>query len=286
MNTDENLPSYEELSRPLSAVHPKAVYYASIRAAMGSVGRLSDGIRLGYEAGFDSGVMLEYVYRNQASGRGPLGKLIDRIYLDSPGWKGIRGRGELLKAAVGRAIDDNHRSGRETRLLDVACGGGRYVLEAMRERPSTSIHACLRDYKRENVEAARELAQGLGVSVRVEPGDAFNDSQLDALRPRPNTIIVSGLHEILPDNDLIRTHFTQLARTLERPGVLIFTVQPHHPQLELIARVLPSHTGGRWVMRLRPLEQTLQWARQAGFDDFHVEMEPSGIFGVCTARLG
>lgn len=67
-------------------------------------------------------------------------------------------------------------------------------------------------------------------------------------------------------------------------GTLIFTIQPHHPQLELIARVLPAHTGHPWVMRLRSWELIRQWATAAGFRDFQVQMEPSQIFGVVTAQ--
>ena len=49
-------------------------------------------MRLGHETGFDSGSTLDYVYRNQPAGTGPLGRLIDRQYLESIGWRGIRQR--------------------------------------------------------------------------------------------------------------------------------------------------------------------------------------------------
>ncbi|MFQ5961152.1 MAG: class I SAM-dependent methyltransferase family protein, partial [Candidatus Methylomirabilales bacterium] len=100
----------------------------------------------------------------------------------------------------------------------------------------------------------------------------------------PNVIVVSGLHEILPDNELTRNHFRQLYRILQAPGTLIFTIQPFHPQLELIARVLPSHSGKPWVMRLRPFELTRQWAEEAGFRVEQVEMDSQDIFGVVTAH--
>ena len=55
-------------------------------------GLFSEGVRLGHETGFDSGSTLDYVYRNQPAGTGPLGRLIDRQYLESIGWRGIRQR--------------------------------------------------------------------------------------------------------------------------------------------------------------------------------------------------
>ena len=43
-------------------------------------GRLSRGIDLGWRTGFDSGESLDHVYRDQAAGITPLGRLIDRYY--------------------------------------------------------------------------------------------------------------------------------------------------------------------------------------------------------------
>ena len=97
-------------------------------------------------------------------------------------------------------------------------------------------------------------------------------------------VIVSGLHEILPNDTLIKHHFQQLHRILDTAGTMIFTIQPQHPQLEMIARTLPAHTGLPWVMRVRSWKLIRQWAEEAGFHNFKVQMEPNGIFGVVTAE--
>lgn len=280
------LPSYEELIRPLPVLHPKAVYYGILKGLLKTVGRLSEGIRLGQQYGFDSGIMLEYVYQNKASGQGWLGKVIDRIYLDSPGWRGIRERAEILKDTLRKMIHENRQQGRSTVLLDVACGGGRYALEVLQEFPRETVTATLRDYKEENVQKARQLAWDLGVPATIETADAFSDTDLNRANPPPNVIVVSGLHEILPNDELIRNHFHQLYRILQAPGALIFTIQPYHPQLEMIARVLTSHSGGPWVMRLRPLVVTRRWAEEAGLRIARVHMEAQDIFGVVTAYKG
>ena len=72
---------------------------------------------------------------------------------------------------------------------------------------------------------------------------------------------------------------------MARPATLVFTIQPWHPQLEFIARVLKSHTGKPWVMHLRPWETTRAWAEAAGFTICCVKMEPQRIFGVVIADL-
>ena len=277
----------ESLLRPLSPWSPKAWYYATARAFLGSLGRLSCGIRIGQEHGFDSGVMLDYVYENRAAGAGPLGRLIDRAYLDSPGWRGIRNRGQLVEAALLRAIAEALADGGPVRIADLACGGGRYVLDALAglagARP---VAATLRDYRPENVAKARANAAARRLKVTVERADAFSDADLARLGP-VDVAIVSGLHEIVDDDIRIANHFRQVGR-IPAPGgsIMLVTVQPHHPQVEFIARVLKSHSGKPWAMRLRPLKLTRQWLGEAGFAVEKLAMEPLGIFGVICARKG
>jgi SAM-dependent methyltransferase len=280
----KTLPAYETLLRPLPSYSFKAWYYGLMNLSLRTVGRLSHGVQIGYKYGFDSGVMLEYVYRNQPSGVTPVGKLIDWFYLNSEGWCGIRNRAELLKTTLLKTLQAYQQQGKPCVLLDVACGGGRYDLEVLRQLPAESFRATLRDYKPENVAKARQLSDRLGVFAQIEQADAFSDADLDRVQPRPNIVVVSGLHEILPDDNLIRHHFQQLYRIMPASGTLIFTIQPVHPQLELIARVLPSHTGQPWVMRLRSWPLIQQWATAAGFKNLQVHMEPNHIFGVVTAQ--
>jgi SAM-dependent methyltransferase len=286
MSSPQPRSSYESLLRPLPAWHPKAWYYSLFRLGLRTVGRLSKGVSIGLAYGFDSGVMLEYVYRNRAQGKTPLGKAIDRFYLDSAGWRGIRERGQILQAVLLETLQSNQAQGQVTHLLDVACGGARYDLEVLNQCPPDSYKAVLRDYRHENVEKATQLAQQLGLTIEITQGDAFSDQDLASVSPRPNVVVVSGLHEILSDNALIQNHYRQIARILEPQGTLIYTIQPNHPQLELIARTLNSHTGEPWVMRLRSLELTQEWASAAGFGNFEVWRDSVGIFGVVRAKMG
>src|SRR5207249_11078227 len=94
----------DALASPLPPLSPRALYRARARLAIQVAGRLSAGIALGHTTGFDSGSTLDYVYRNQPQGTGPFGRLIDKGYLDSIGWRGIRQRKihveELVRAAM------------------------------------------------------------------------------------------------------------------------------------------------------------------------------------------
>ena len=59
-------------------------------------------ILLGWGSGFDSGRTLDYVYENKPRGFTWLGRLIDKNYLNSIGWRGIRVRREFIPARSSR----------------------------------------------------------------------------------------------------------------------------------------------------------------------------------------
>ena len=68
-------------------------------------------MRTGWQTGFDSGESLDYIYENSPRGWSPLGRLIDRQYLNAIGWRGIRQRKMHLHKMVGAAIERAPRSG-------------------------------------------------------------------------------------------------------------------------------------------------------------------------------
>ena len=82
----------DELATPLRPLSPRGLYWSATRAALRVGGALSKGLKLGHETGFDSGSTLDYVYRNTPDSTNPIGRLIDRNYLQSIGWRGIRQR--------------------------------------------------------------------------------------------------------------------------------------------------------------------------------------------------
>jgi alpha-beta hydrolase superfamily lysophospholipase/SAM-dependent methyltransferase len=282
---ERNRATYESLSRKLPALSPANLNWISQRMFLKTLGSLSEGIRLGWRFGFDSGESLDYVYRNRAGGTTPLGKLIDRIYLESPGWRGIRQRRVHLESLLREAIETLHADRKPVHVLDVATGGGRYVLETLRSVPSIPVSATLRDWSPTNVAAASALARELGLrDVTVERGDAFDRESLAALRPSPSIAIVSGLYELFPDNTAVARSLAGIHDVLARDGYLIYTNQPWHPQLEMIARVLDNREGKPWVMRCRSQAEMDELVRAAGFQKLDMRIDGDGIFSVSVAR--
>ena len=176
-------------------------------------------------------------------------------------------------------------AGKPVHVLDIAAGHGRYVLDALTEteRPDS---VRLRDYSPLNVAAGRKLIEerGLADLVRFDEVNAYDRSNYQQLEPRPTLGIVSGLHELFPDNDLILNSLYGFGDAIDTGGYLIYTGQPWHPQLEMIARCLSSHRDGQdWVMRRRSQQEMDQLVAKAGFSKVRQWIDEDGIFTVSLA---
>ena len=275
------------LARPLSPLSPRGMFWALARLNMKLGGWLSDGVRLGHQTGFDSGSTLDYVYRNTPGGLGPIGRFVDRQYLNSIGWRGIRQRKLHLEELLRKAMDALRAGGQPVRVLDVAAGHGRYAMEALDKYPLRPDSILLRDFSEINVREGSDLIRkkGLHDIARFEKGDAFDRGSLAAVRPKPSVGIVSGLYELFPNNEQVCNSLAGVADAIEPGGYLIYTGQPWHPQLELIARALTSHRGGQaWVMRRRTQAEMDQLVADAGFEKFDQRIDEWGIFTVSLAR--
>jgi hypothetical protein len=258
------------------------------RASMGLGRKLSEGVKLGFDTGFDSGSTLDYVYRNTPTGKGALGRT-DRHQLPELHSAGAGSASanctfeELLRLAMAKLRDD----GREVRIVDIAAGHGRYILEALQGVSPLPESILLRDYSDINVRDGGALIRekGLGDIAQFVKGDAFDRADLAALAPKPTLAVVSGLYELFADNAMVGGSLAGLAEAVEPGGYLVYTGQPWHPQLELIARALTSHRQGQaWVMRRRSQAEMDQLVAAAGFRKIIQRVDEWGIFSVSLAQ--
>jgi alpha-beta hydrolase superfamily lysophospholipase/SAM-dependent methyltransferase len=265
---------------------PNGLKWNLTRLSLNTVGRASRGIRIGWRDGFDSGVMLDHVYRNQARGLPLIGTFIDRQFLNAIGWRGIRIRGEHLRKMLEETIRAQHAAGMQVHILDIAAGPGRYVLETMKAVGDIPVRATLRDYKQANLDAARALTSELGLTERVTivQGDAFDRSSYATITPKPTIGIISGLLELFPENEWPRRALRGMADAIAPGGTLLYTCQPWHPQVEFIARVLSNREGRAWIMRRRSQAEMDQLVAAAGFSKDDQRIDPWGIFTVSSAR--
>lgn len=285
--------SSEHFEKPLSAVAApklglaKQLFYGAQRLLLNSLGRLSVGMQIGLTHGFDSGKSLDYVYKNQPQGRLVLGKILDQGYLQAVGWRGIRQRKTDLQHAL-IALIEQHPKEQPLRILDIATGSGRYVLEILKRYQDREIQATLRDFLPQNLADAKQLAQSLALkqSVTFEVRDAFSLASYPALAEPFDIVIVSGLYELFSDNHLIAKSLAGISQQIAQGGHLVYTGQPWHPQLELIANTLNNHRGEMWVMRPRPQAEMDALVNEAGGRKVKTYIGIDGIFTVSVARFG
>ncbi|TIS88641.1 MAG: alpha/beta fold hydrolase [Mesorhizobium sp.] len=277
----------DRLASSLPLLSPRGLYWAMSRASIRMGAWLSPGMKTGIATGFDSGSTLDYVYENEPRGTGPLGRMIDRTFLDAIGWRGIRQRKLNLEELIGSAAAMLKAAGRPVHVVDIAAGHGRYVLDAVAKCAELPASVRLQDYSGLNVGLGCKMIaeRHLPTCVTFNQADAFDAQMLAGLKPAPDLAIVSGLYELFSDNTLIARSLGGLATAMQPGSMLIYTNQPWHPQLEMIARSLTSHRGGQaWVMRRRTQGEMDQLVAAAGFEKLDQRIDQWGIFTVSVAR--
>jgi alpha-beta hydrolase superfamily lysophospholipase/SAM-dependent methyltransferase len=263
----------------------KRVWFGLQKAGMFTLGRLSDGMRLGWKTGHNSGDSLDYVYENEVRGITPIGRLIDRAYLNAVGWKAMRERQGILEASLRETIQIVIGAGEPARVMDIATGRGRYVLDILEEFRGADVSALLRDRSPYSLQEGRKLASSMRLdNVTYEEGDAFDTESLLAVDPAPNIAVVSGLYELFPSNEQVLASLRGLGGLVRPGGYLIYTCQPWHPQMEEIARTCVDWDGKPWIMRRRSQAEIDELVRSAGFDKMDMGIDSHGIATVSIAR--
>jgi len=278
----KSIPSFEELKRPLVGSDPKKYFYLAAGLFLRTVGRLSDGIDTGFRYGFDSGMIMNYIYENVPHGKSFIGRWLDAAFLDQTTCKAFRAVKQIQIEAISGFI--NERSGHETLIVDLASGRADYIYDVLKDA-GENVKVLLRDISEKTLAESREtaLASGLRDRVSFEVGDALDTESLRAIPARPNLAIEAGLYGIIHDDDLVKKHLADL-REIVAPEALLFNVQTYNEQIELIARTLVNQDGGPCVWHLRDKDLVIGWAEEAGFRDPVVRMDPYGIYAVVLMR--
>lgn len=278
---------FASLKKPLPSPSIKGLSFIMQRASLGTLGRLSQGIRIGHATGFDSGESLDYVYENKARGNLGVGKVIDYFYINAIGWRGIRQRRACMNQALRYGLRQAREAGMPMQLMDIAGGAGRYLLDVLEDPEfGFDLKILCRDWSESALATGRASAQQLGLQDRISHvrGDAFDESSLASVEPKPSVAVVSGLYELFPDNELLHRSLRGLFSAVSAGGYLIYTGQPWHPQVEMIARTLTNRDGQYWIMRRRPQGEMDALVEAAGFKKEKQWVDDFGIFTVSIAR--
>ncbi|MGI9553404.1 MAG: class I SAM-dependent methyltransferase family protein [Thermodesulfobacteriota bacterium] len=275
-------PTFEQLKSPLPLYSPKNLYYKLLSLILESVGKLSDGINIGFNHGFDSGMIMNYIYNNKAQGRYYIGKIIDRAFLNQVTCRAFRSIKQIQVDMIKSYLHE--REEQPTFIVDLASGKADYIYETLKSSDHET-QALLCDIAESALNESKEIADklGLGSKVRFKQGDALDTENLKNINPSPDLLIEVGLYGIIHDDNLIKKHLSDVKEILN-PGAILFNVQTQNPQIELIARSLKNQHGERCVWHLRPAEEVIRWAEEAGFRNPEITMDPYNIYAVVMMR--
>jgi len=245
--------------------------YAVTKLMLSTVGKLSQGIRLGWRTGFDSGVMLEYIYENKARGITGLGRMIDRRFIAHPVWEGVRSRRELLIGQLKEAVECYDHPV----IFDFAAGVGSYLF-ALPPHQSTIIAG---DYEMEAVRRGQAKAAQLDrTDIVFQTSNAFQRSELAC--HRAEILVCSGFFDILVKDSEIHQVLQNGSAIAYTGARWVFTIEEHHPDLRLLKESMIDLHQQAWELTPRSAEQLVSWANGYGWE--LEKLERNEFFAVGT----
>ncbi|MFN0172675.1 MAG: class I SAM-dependent methyltransferase family protein [Bryobacteraceae bacterium] len=221
-----------------------------------TVGQLSEGVRLGWRRGFDSGMMIEYIYQNHPRGISPLGVAVDRAILNHSISVGVRSRRALLVDQLRAAVNQYEKPV----VFDLAAGMGSYLFMIPRGRAMIVAG----DYDKESVVlGVARTRDAHRPDIRFMRNNAFVLEQM-ALHDA-DILVTSGFFDILTSDDEIRAVLRN-GSEITKPGARwVFTVQEKHPDLRLFREALVNAHKRPWELVPRRAEVVADWASGHGW---------------------
>jgi len=252
--------------------------------SLSKIGKISNGMAIGLKHGFDSGISLDYVYHNQPQGKLGFGKMMDKNYLEAIGWKGIRIRKQHLMQLLERNIQALLKEGRKVKILDIAGGTGNYLFDIKEKYPQTEI--VINEFVKANIEIGEKVIQEKRYeNIRFTNFDCFDPETYKKLNFEPNITIVSGILELFGDNEMAGKAIQGVASVSEKNAYVVYTGQPWHPQLKMIAYVLNNHQNKDWIMRRRSQKELDRVMLFNGIQKENMLIDDFGIFTVSSGKI-
>jgi len=226
-----------------------------------SLGRFSDGISLCLKEGTISGKMIDYIYRNQPSGKGLLGRWIDKRFLNHPGWEAIRIRRQSLEKLLIEAVMERQGA---LRMIDIASGSASYVLSVLKQTGKSDLQAVCQDLDPLRLDEGREAAAAAGLkNVIFRKGNAFD---ADVIRNyNPHIAVSSGFYDGINDSVQIQDSIRSIYHALMPTGTFILTIQTDYPNLQLVRSIFPDFNKQSAKTTIRSADKMAQWLQSAGF---------------------
>lgn len=216
----------------------------------------------------------DHLYRNKASGRGMLGRLLDRVLLNMPAAQAMRRRYVHIMSEMESALEQTQGA---FRILAVPCGIPRDVAELIQKRPdlASRIHYAGMDIDTQVVEAADDFLQGVPLaSKKLTQGDALNSQCFHA--EHYDMIVSTGLGEFLDDCQLLQ-FYDNVFYSLRAGGVFCTSTTAREKRSDYLLRAFELQTNYRSTEETEALLSSLPWEK------IQLRQDSSGLQTFVTA---
>jgi uncharacterized pyridoxamine 5'-phosphate oxidase family protein len=257
-------------------------FYNSIIKRLLSVSKLGRTTMRG-EA--DSGLNIDHMYRNAPKGITRIGKLVDKVLLNLPSVQATRHKKDVIIKILCNDIENNNILNKKTKILDIASGPARYLVDVINSFNKDMIEVLCLDSDRRSINFGRVLAGKK--PIRYTKANVFKLQHLKFLAKRvawlPNIIITTGFFEMLEDN-IFEKMLQDAFKYIEKGGLILFTAQANNPSKKLMHKVGKKHNGKSWNLYFRTPNYLRKKMIDIGFRDVIVSVDNWGMYEYCTGR--
>lgn len=233
----------------------------------------------------DSGLNIDHMYRNRAKGITRLGKFIDNVLLNLPAVKATRNKKDIIMKILRNEIENNIILDKKTKILDIASGPARYIVDVITSYTHDKIEVLCLDSNRKSINFGRALAGKK--PIRYTKANVFNLRHLKSLSRKlkwiPNILITTGFFEMLQD-EIFRKMLKDAYDHIEEEGLIIFTSQADNPSKNLMSELGKKQNGQSWNIFFRTPEYLRRLMIKTGFRDVIISIDQWGMYEYCTGR--
>lgn len=254
-----------------------------LKVAVDSVGKLSNGIALAEKEGFTSGKMLDYIYKNEPSGKLFIGKIIDKIYLNHPGWQDVRNRKNNLCLNLKDAINMVLEQKNDVRICDVASGPARYVIETLTEYKDKSVSAEIRDIDERWLSDAKEIASEKGIILDTKIANALEEKDF-VFEKQPDIMIASGFYDWFDKKEVLQKSMQLIYNSLPYGGYFVFSIQAGHYALSLTNQIFKDFNNHQLKMVTWDMDTINSILSEIGFKTIKIRADKENHYPVVLTQ--
>lgn len=258
-------------------------FYTRILRGLLFTSRLGRKSMMGYA---DSGINFDYIYKNTPSGYIKIGRFIDKILLNLPAARATRNRKDTIIKILQEEINKNKEQRKMTRILDLASGPARYIVELINDDNKDLVEVLCVDINKRALKIGKELAGGRPIMYRNV--NVFKMERYKRFSERkgwkPNVILASGLYEYL-DDESVKKLLKESVAGIDRNGLMLIITQRSNPNRKLIEQLGRVKTGEPWKLFYRDNGVLENWLKQAGLRDIAITVDSWGMYVFCRGRV-